>query len=380
MQVIYLSRYRSILTFAALVFSICSYALAIIGTGTNGGDIAIYLTAGHCVQQHQDPYATGIGFMRYLYPPVTLPFAELLASISPKFLPVIYDSLSILAYALIVWEGSLLLSYADWLVFTIVCPYAFSAIYSLLQGNVDLFLCCALLGAVYAFVSNKTPACIALVCACSLIKFPYIALLLVPALNSTKARRACAIGFVSVLAVYLLQMTVYHRLFHGFIGNVSAVSVKAYTTECNVLGWLNNSLLERFGWNTPLTVDICYILYSLVVIVVGLRALSKLKDNALEFSMLSLLLYAVLIPRLECDQYILFVIPTVYGLQRLNMPVTFRIFGLVFLVLTPFAGAPFYTLWYVLSFWIYSLLTARSDYPGHRLSTTGTSTDAAQCL
>ncbi len=293
-------------------------------------DFRTYYLAARMYSEGGNPYdtgrlaeeAAGADIDPYVYPPQTLLFFKPFAMLGYQAAYFTYLVLKIIALAALVWIWArFFLADRRWTILLLIfCLFAFheAVVRDLRAGNItifeQLFIWTAML-----FLVRKKPV---LFCLLILItaQFKLAALILLPLPVILDRDRFSFFTFIAAgAAALLINLGVYYLspgLFTDFISNAVYVA-ESHNTAPSVMVFINRAI-KSLGLEIDNLGKAIYALY-LIVLCAGTYLLVKrydFKHHRLGFVMLSLLVYALLLPRFKVYSYVLVIVPALYVVRR----------------------------------------------------------------
>jgi hypothetical protein len=332
-----------------LLLTVCLAALFFILNGRNavGGygqwDFRAHYYSARAFAAGLDPYSNADvnrlnttpypvpGGHTYPYHPYTLPYFQLFTFLPYATATVVYTLYNVLLTLLLValWQKFFLRERVSILAFTVCLLFSFngSLLLGLAAGNPAVLEAAILWGAMLCFIKDRPLGFLLLITLISFFKGTPIILaplvLLLP--GGLKNIKLLAWVLLPALLVWLSPLLFLPKLFSEFWAYSSAVRETGIINPCSY-AFISEILA---GW--PWLVKIVYFIWIIAVVSVYLMIIRKLdrRTERIGIVFLSLLTYALIVPRFKDYAYIQ-LLPISYFLITRNLGLLFfNLFGLV---------------------------------------------------
>ncbi len=306
-------------------------------------DPLVYLTAVKMHQQGDNPYdgrllqrRAGVSNLgNYTYPPYMLRAFSWMSRLSIGTVNAVFLILKAAALLLLLWFWTRVVRSDRWgaLLLLLLVAYGFhrAVELDLCNANISLFEQAALWGGLAAFLSGRRMLFVILVVAASAAKLHWIGLLVLPVLaGDRRGTTMAAFGVAVISAGLALSLGLQPLLGAGFVrgfggstlierGDMNPGSLSVMTDLVAALGGQTFAASRTLGWQV-------YAVFAAAVSLLALPALMAARRSAdrIRLVMLTVVLYALILPQLKDYSYILLIAPTYYAVRHLKLALPVR--------------------------------------------------------
>jgi len=293
-------------------------------------DFRTYYLAAGLYSEGGNPYdtdglaaeAAGADIDPYVYPPQTLLFFRPFAMLEYQPAYFTFLVLKIIALAVLVWIwAKFFVKDRSWIILLFIfCLFAFheAVVRDLRAGNITIFEQLLIWTAMLFLVRKRAVLFCLLILIAAQFKLTALVLLPLPVILD-RDRSSLAAFLAAGAAAVLINLAVYYSspgLFSDFISNAVYVAER-HNTAPSVMVFINRAI-KSLGLEIDNLGRALYALY-LIALCSGTYILVKrydFKKNRHEFVMLSLLVYALILPRFKVYSYVLVIVPALYVVRR----------------------------------------------------------------
>jgi hypothetical protein len=282
--------------------------------------------------------------LNYVYPPLTFYIFRLFTLFEYQTASILYLILKIIAvvFLLLLWKKHFL-EIGNKSVFIIFCFLGFNGALciDLFAGNISIFEQLLLWVGFWYFLKNKSilfGLCILVLASFKIL--PIIFILLFIFQNNDKKILYMFVFSILFAAEMLVSYLINPELFMSFLKNGANIVETGVINPCNLS--LFRDIIKEIGEISGMPISdyiaqLAYILSSIIIVVIFLRAIKKIRlgkmhKDKLEILYLFCISYALILPRFKDYSYILLLVPAYYILLKYRNKIPFYIFLGIFLL------------------------------------------------